>query len=98
MITREEYLKALDIVEKYHKQLDIQNVSQVREKLSPELQKNDFVEYVGGSKSAYLTKGRKYRLTGTPFRNRICVINDKGKWMNTKQCYFKMPYLCRIQK
>ena len=91
MITREEYLKALDIVEEYHKQLNLQNVRQVREKLSPELQRNDFVEYIGGSKSTYQTKGNKYRLTGTPFRNRICVTNDKGKWMNTKQCYFKMP-------
>lgn len=91
MITREEYLKALDIVEEYHKQLNLHDTRQVREKLNPDLKRNDFVEYIGGSKSAYLTKGNKYRLTGTLFRNRICIINDKGKSMNTNQCYFKMP-------
>ena len=91
MITREEYLKALDIIEAYQKQIHSQNSSQVQERLSPDLKRNDYVEYVGGSQSAYLVKGNKYRLTGTLFRNRLAIINEKGKWMNTKQRYFKMP-------
>ena len=89
MITRKEYLDALDIVEAYHKQLNLSNVSQLREKLSPDLDRNDFVEYVGDSKSKYLTKGNRYRLTCKPWANRVCVINDGGKRMNTDAKYFK---------
>jgi hypothetical protein len=89
MITREEYLKALDIVEEYHKQLNLSNVRQLREQLSPDLDRNDYIEYVGGSDSKYLTKGNKYRLTRKPNRNKICIINDGGKRMFTNARYFK---------
>lgn len=40
--------------------------------------RNDFVTYIGGSKSKYLTIGQIYRLTCSPFRNRIAIINDNG--------------------
>lgn len=89
MITREEYLKALDTVESYHKQLNLSNVRQLREQLSPDLDRNDFIEYVGGSDSKYLTKGEKYRLTGKPYRNRVYIINDGGNRMATNVRYFK---------
>jgi len=89
MITREEYLKALDTVEAYHNQLNLSNVRQLREQLSPDLDRNDFVEYIGGSDSKYLTNGEKYRLTGKPYRNRVCIINDGGNRMNTNVRYFK---------
>lgn len=55
------------------------------------LRKNDYVEYFGGSESKYLTVGKKYRLTGSPFNNysRVAVINDIGKRQNMKSKYFR---------
>ena len=53
------------------------------------LKRNDFVEYVGGSNSKYLRIGQIYRLTCPPYRDRICIINDSGKRMNTLWRYFK---------
>jgi len=91
MITREEYLKALDTIEAYRKQLNLSNVRQLREQLSPDLDRNDFVEYIGGSDSTYLTKGKKYRLTCKPFRTKVSIINDNGSRMVTNQRYFKGP-------
>jgi hypothetical protein len=61
----------------------------VMHQLSPYLKRNDFVKYAGGSDSKYLTIGEKYRLTCSPYRNRICVINDNGKRMNTLKRYFE---------
>lgn len=55
-----------------------------------EYKRNDFVKYMGGSNSKYLTYGQKYRLTCSPFRNRIAIINDKGLRMNTLKKYFKL--------
>lgn len=52
-------------------------------------QRNDFVTYVGGSISKYLTYGKKYRLTCSPFRNKVAIINDKGLRQNTLKIYFK---------
>jgi hypothetical protein len=52
--------------------------------------RNDFVIYIGGSESKYLTYGQKYRLTSSPFRNRIAIINDKGIRMNTLKKYFNL--------
>ena len=89
MITREEYNKSLDVVEAYHEQLNLSNVRELREQLNPNLDKDDFVEYVGGSVSKYLTKGNKYRLTSKLYRKKISIINDKGSRMITNQRYFK---------
>ena len=52
------------------------------------LKRGDYVVYIGGSESQYLTKNKQYRLTGEPYRNRICIINDKGNRMNCKQSFF----------
>jgi len=91
MITREEYNKALDIIEAYHKQLNLSNVRHLREQLSPELDRNDFIEYVGGSESQFLTLGNKYRLIRKPdIRHKKVVIeNDASKRMITNKRYFK---------
>ena len=91
MITREEYNKALDIVEAYHNQLNLSNVRQLREQLSPDLDRNDFIKYMGGSKSQFLTLGNKYRLIRKPdIKHRKVVIeNDAGKKMITNKRYFK---------
>nr|AKH47485.1 hypothetical protein [uncultured marine virus] len=69
--------------------INYSNVRQLREQLIPDLDRNDFIEYVGGSDSKYLTEGNKYRLTCKPYRNRVCIINDGGKRMNTNVRYFK---------
>ena len=45
MIKREEYLKALDIVEAYHKQLNLQIVKRSFSRVK-DLQETDFVEVV----------------------------------------------------
>ena len=91
MITREEYLKALDTVEAYHKQLNLSNVRQLREQLSPDLDRNDFIEYTGGSESQFLTLGNKYRLIRKPNikHGKVVIENDAGKRMITNNRYFK---------
>jgi len=88
MITKTEYLKALDIVEKYHLQL-----RGVINKHKPPLndiglKRNDYVIYIGGSESKLLTKGKEYRLTSPPYRDRIRIINDKGTATNCRQVNF----------
>jgi len=89
MITQKEYLKALNTIKSYHKQSNLSNIELLREKLSPNLNRNDFIKYESGSTSKYLTEGNKYRLTCEPYKNRVCIINDGGKRMNTNVLYFK---------
>tara|TARA_R110000751_G_scaffold15179_5_gene49013 strand:- start:1025 stop:1306 length:282 start_codon:yes stop_codon:yes gene_type:complete len=89
MITRNEYLKALDIVEAYHKQLTINKIQRLREKLPDDMQRGDYVEYIGGSTSKYLTIGKKYRLRGAPRRVNISILNDKPSAMLVAQKFFK---------
>ena len=89
MITREDYLKALEIVNQYNQQLNLQNVRVRSERLSRDLDRGDFVEYKGGSNSRYLTKGKKYRLTGNMWSDRIPIEADNGKRMTTLQRYFR---------
>jgi hypothetical protein len=64
-------------------------VEQKREDVFHKLQRNDFVKYTGGSISIHLTIGNRYRLTRSPYRDRICLIADNGKRMNTKSKYFE---------
>lgn len=52
------------------------------------LKRNDYVEYIGGTKSKYLTIGNKYRLTGDSFGIRISIINDAGKRVVIKPIKF----------
>jgi len=86
--------KALDIVEAYHNQLNLSNVRHLREQLSCDLDRldrNDFIKYMGGSKSQFLTLGNKYRLIRKPdikFR-KVVIENDAGKKMITNKRYFK---------
>ena len=89
MITREEYLNALELIDQYHQQLNLSNVRGRREQLNPNLDRGDFVEYIGGSNSKYLTKGKKYRLTGKMYGKRIAIECDNRKRMTTLQRYFK---------
>lgn len=59
------------------------------ERLSRDLDRGDFVEYKGGSNSRYLTRGKKYRLTGNMWSDRIPIEADNGKRMTTLQRYFR---------
>jgi hypothetical protein len=52
------------------------------------LKRNSYIVYCGGSESKYLTIGKKYRLTCEPYRDRVCIINDKGVRMNCKHKHF----------
>ena len=52
--------------------------------------RNDFVTYIGGIKSKYLTNGQRYRLTCSPFRNRIAIINDNGIRMVKQIKHFRL--------
>jgi hypothetical protein len=88
MITKQEYLKALEIVEEYHIQLKKEIVLHEPKLNDIGLKRGDYVKYIGGSESKYLTKDKQYRLTGEPYRNRICIINDSGARMNCRQCFF----------
>ena len=88
MITKDEYLKALEIVEEYHNQLKQEIVNHKPKLNDIGLKRRDYVVYIGGSESQYLTKNKQYRLTGEPYRDRIYIINDKGKRMNCKQSFF----------
>ena len=59
MITKEEYLKALEIVEKYHQQLKKEIVNHKPNLNGMGLKRGDFVVYIGGSESKYLTINKK---------------------------------------
>lgn len=89
MITREEYLTALDIVEAYHKQLSINNIRRLRERLPDDLQRGDYVKYIGGSTSKNLTKGKTYKLIGKRIHGgKISIRNDKGGYLNITEKFF----------
>ena len=88
MITKEEYLKALRIVEKYHCQLKFE-IEKHKPKLNDiGLKRGDYVVYIGGSESQYLTKNKQYRLIREPAWNKIVISNDKGRRMICKQSFF----------
>ncbi len=64
MITREDYIKALDTVETYHRQLDIAIAKHGFSKSMDDLERGDYVECVKvHNQSRYhLTKGKKYEI------------------------------------
>jgi len=69
-ITKEDYLKALDIVESYHKQLN-KKIKKIRFNKISDLQENDFVKCisVNWNTQKCLTEGKEYEI------KRFC--NDK---------------------
>tara|TARA_R100000664_G_C2748676_1_gene136086 strand:- start:496 stop:678 length:183 start_codon:yes stop_codon:yes gene_type:complete len=52
--------------------------------------RNDYIKYLGTSSSQYLIKDKKYRLTCSPFRDRVAIINEKGIRMNIKNIHFEI--------
>ena len=81
MITREKYLEALDIVEAYHKQL---NLSIVRRSFSrvKDLQETDYVEVVkvDANTKISLTVGERYQiLRFSEGKYQFTITDDNGK-------------------
>jgi len=68
--------------------IDTFNLVDKNESIDIVSNKGDYVKYKGGSTSKLLIKGNKYRLTCSPFRNRIAIINEGGSRMNTLKKYF----------
>ncbi len=85
MINKEEYLKALSVVDAYKKQEYLRRLTNLNDL---GLKKGDFVKYIGGSQSKYLIVDKPYRLTCEPFRNRVAIIDDSGKRKVLKQLLF----------
>ncbi|WP_321995361.1 hypothetical protein [Draconibacterium orientale] len=95
MVTKTQYRQAKEKIEHAKKQIDkMKNLIQETEKITHayeeqeqklknerllKLRKNDYVEYIGGTKSKQLTVGKKYRLTCKSFNGRIALINDSGR-------------------
>lgn len=86
MITREEYNKALDIVEAYHKQLFIGAVVSSNKPLS-KVQKGDYVrcKLLHEQCKKSLTKGKQYEVIdindSRPINRKLYfyIIDDNGK-------------------
>lgn len=81
MIKREKYLKALDIIEAYHKQLNLQIVKCSFSKIK-DLQETDFVKCmeVDTNTKKYLTVGREYQiLRFSEGKYKFTITDDNGK-------------------
>jgi len=90
MITREEYIKALDIVEEYHSQLNISIVKGSFYKIES-LQETDFVECVKTDNNVKkcLTIGKKYQIIGfKDNKYQFFLIDDNGKKKKYKTDYY----------
>jgi hypothetical protein len=91
MITTEEYLKAIEIIEQYHKQVE-EKIKAINKPslIDIGLKRNDYIKYIGGLETINLTIGEKYRLTGEPYHNSVCVINNSGFRRRYNERYFEL--------
>ena len=83
-ITHEQYLAAIKIKKDYENQEREIQALWFPIRL---LKQGDFVIYIGNGRqttSKHLTVGKKYRLTCSPYRKNIAIINDINKRMVTK--------------
>ena len=81
MITRKEFLKALDIVEAYHQQLNLSIVKRSFSRVK-DLQETDFVEVVkvDSNTKRSLTVGKKYQIIRfSESKYQFTIIDDNGK-------------------
>lgn len=91
MITREEYLKALDIVEAYHEQLNL-SIAKCSFSKIKDLQETDYVEVikVDTNTKNSLTVGKKYQiLRFSKNKYQFTIIDDNGKEKNYVTDYGK---------
>ena len=91
MITMEEYIKAVDIIEEYHKQVE-EKIKAINKPslVGIGLNRNDYIKYIGGLDTVNLTTGEKYRLTGEPYHDSVCIINNTGFRRRYNQRYFEL--------
>ena len=99
MITNQQYQQAKQTIETAREQIreakkitvayEAQEEKARYERLL-KLKKNDFVEYIGGTQSNSLHKGKKYRLTGESFSGRLAIINDAGRRIVVRPCFFHL--------
>ncbi len=97
MINRQQYKHAIKQFEEAEEQIlltkevidlyEMQENNAKAERLL-KLKKNDYIEYIGGTKSKYLTVGEKYRLTSESFNGRVAIINDAGKRIVLRPRFF----------
>jgi hypothetical protein len=59
-------------------------------KILDQYKRGDYIKYLGTSRSKHLIKDKKYKLTCTPFRNRVAIINEKGRRMVTNNQHFEL--------
>lgn len=89
MITEQEYLDALELIQQYV----IQQKQEIKYKCTHltdiGLKRGDYVRFIGGSESQYLIKGNCYRLTGEPFSIFVAIIAENGKRKQLKQSSFE---------
>ena len=88
MITKQDYLQALEVVEQYHEQLRREVKNNAPKLNGIGLDRGDEIIYIGGSKSQKLTKNNSYKLVCEPFRNRVTIYNDWGQRMVCSQRFF----------
>jgi hypothetical protein len=101
MITKEEYLKALKLIEEYRKQIKKEYESICKEERVDKskslsglgLTKGDYIIYIGGSESKYLTKGQKYKLFREPKNGYVFIKNDGGNRVALRDHLFSINAL-----
>lgn len=89
LITYEQYQNAIAIKLGFEAQ---QRVVLEMNRPVYSLKRGEYAIYKGDSRgdttSKHLRVGKKYRLTCSPYRQYIAIINDNGKRMITKARYF----------
>ncbi len=97
MINRHQYEQAIKQFEEAEEQIrlakktiDLYEIQENKAKAKRllKLKKNDYIEYIGGTNSKYLTVGEKYRLTSESFHGLIAIINDAGKRVVLRPHFF----------
>lgn len=92
MIQKEEYLKALEIVEQYHKQLELQIVRHCEKLPDNDISKLKIGEYIKCVKDVkpakYFTAGKKYLIIGKN-EKALQIRHDRGNtyWIGFRNTY-----------
>lgn len=85
VISREEYLNALELIDKYHRQSEVITVKPDFNKSISNSERGDFVicKYVNGANKKCLTKGKTYEIIDfygwKNSKDDFYIIDDNGK-------------------
>lgn len=85
VISREEYLNALELIDKYHRQSEVITVKADFNKSISNSERGDFVicKYVNGANQKCLTKGKTYEIIDfygwKNSKDNFYIIDDNGK-------------------